>query len=180
MFLIKAQASSGSFGLAVVGLQYDLMGYSSLNDCMKTQENHFIQAVAAPNFHLELTTVLNVPWVQGKVQIQKRINELSKGRHTSYLVSSPGNVQTTVYFIKTKYKYLSMHIQLPCRSLRVTCVQHSGALALFSYHKSNRLKLNLFSISIDRVPHSPYSRTETGFSKGYYCYDSNQLHRDPV
>lgn len=65
-------------GLVVVGLQYDLMGYSSLSDYMKTYENHFTQAVATPNVHLDLTTVLNVPLVQGNVQIQKRINELSK------------------------------------------------------------------------------------------------------
>lgn len=70
MLLIEAQASSGYFGLAVVGLQYDRMGYSSLNDYMKTQENHFIQAVATPNFHLELTTVLNVPLVQGKFKFR--------------------------------------------------------------------------------------------------------------
>lgn len=67
-----------SSGLVVVGLQYDLMGHSSLSDYMKTYENHFTQAVATPNVHLELTTVLNVPLVQGNVQIQKRINELSK------------------------------------------------------------------------------------------------------
>lgn len=90
MFSIKSQAPIGFSGFPVVGFQYDLMGNSPLSDYMKTQENYFIQAVATPNVHLELTTVLTVPLVQGNVQIQKCINELSKSRPMSSLVSSSG------------------------------------------------------------------------------------------
>lgn len=68
----------GYLGLVVVGLPHDLMGYSSLRDYMKTYENHFTQAVATPNVHLDSTAVLNVPLAQGNGQIQKRTNELSK------------------------------------------------------------------------------------------------------
>lgn len=131
-----------------VWFTYDLMGYSSLSDYMKTQENHFIQAVAPPNFHLELTTVLNVPLVWGKVQIQKCINELSKGRHTSYLVSRSGQT----------FRQLCILSKLTINIFRCTSNYHAGHCkwhvckilehSLFPYYKSNYLKLIAFSISI--------------------------------